>query len=40
MHQRDRTDWLAVLILLVVAAALMLALVSLGNGTPLPFFKR
>ena len=39
MRQRDRTDWAAVLIMLVIGAALLYALVAIGRGMPLPFVK-
>ena len=38
MHDSDRSDWLAFLIILVVFAALMAIIISLGTDTPLPFF--
>ena len=37
VHQKDRTDWLAAFIMLLVFAALMVALLSLGLGVPIPF---
>ena len=40
MHQKDHTDWLAALVILLVLAALMAALLSLGLGVPLPFIDR
>lgn len=40
MHPRDGTDWVALLLMLVVAAALMTALLHIGLGVPFPFAKR
>lgn len=40
MHQKDRTDWLAALVITLVFAALMVALLSLGLGVPIPFIDR
>jgi hypothetical protein len=37
MRQRDHTDWMALFLMLVVAAAFMMALLSIGLGMPLPF---
>ncbi len=37
VHRKDRTDWLAILIMAVVFGALMVALLSLGLGRPVPF---
>ena len=37
MRQRDHTDWVALLVMLVVAAAFMMALLSIGLGVPVPF---
>jgi hypothetical protein len=38
VHQKDRTDWLAALVIALVFAALMVALLSLGLGVSVPFF--
>lgn len=37
MRQRDHTDWMALLVMLVVAAAFLMGLLSIGLGMPLPF---
>ena len=37
VHQKDRTDWLAVLVMALVFGALLMALLSLGLGVPMPF---
>lgn len=40
VHQKDRTDWLAALVITLVFAALLVALLSLGLGVPVPFIDR
>ncbi len=40
VHQKDRTDWLAALIMVVVFAALLVALLGLGLGVPIPFIDK
>lgn len=37
VHQKDRTDWLAILVIALVFGALLVALISLGLGRPVPF---
>lgn len=40
VHQKDRTDWLAALMITLMFGALMVALLSLGLGMPIPFIDR
>ena len=38
MHQKDRTDWLAYLLVLLIFVALFAGLTAIWKGEPLPFF--
>lgn len=37
MHQKDRTDWLAYILVLLIFAALVAALTGIASGNKLPF---
>ena len=40
VHQKDRTDWLAALVITLVFGALLVAMLSLGLGVPVPFLDK
>jgi hypothetical protein len=40
LPQKDRTDWLALLLVLLIFAILMAALLSVGIGSRFPFINR
>ena len=40
VHEKDHTDWLALLVIAAVFAALLVALLSLGLGVPIPYIDR
>lgn len=37
MHQKDRTDWVAYLLILLIFVALFAGLTAIGSGSSLPF---
>jgi hypothetical protein len=39
LPQKDRTDWLAVLLVLLIFAILMVALLSVGAGSRFPILN-
>jgi len=40
MRNGDRSDWLALVLVVAVFAALMVAIVGLGTDTPIPLLDR
>ena len=39
MHQKD-TDWMAFILILLVFAALLIGILSIGTGVDIPFLNR
>lgn len=37
LHQKDRTDWLAYLLLILIFVALFAGLTAIASGSSLPF---